>query len=1056
MAPASTSSSDWVFALTSTHGQTIERLECNFCRSQDEEQDATENSTTSNHSGAAAATATGPPETASLLSTTKGSSWTLQSPYWSLTSSILMQITYRPAWQGIPGYTRLPLARDCARRALFQCGSSSSSARPVEFSLLTFTTEDVVRMERLDDLLIRGIEGSCTALRLCLANKSMGGGSSLDMPAKLHAELTKQCRLPEHLTHNWDRLREESADTLGTSDYTDGPTITFAMPSQQSSDQSVPPLLWKVQMPPDPNVSLETITVLQGSLDASRGNAPTHLYVNGYQSWSFSGSIVKGSPQPQSALPDLYSGAFNQGGSPPPVAATEVHGDRNGVTTHSPGIPKSASPYQSDFFACITSDGHVPSTNETDLRRFPYRALDEGGGPALVMGWLSQHRQYGVVQTTKDLTSGIAMHVSFDNTLLKRGAETDWAYAELVPPHGYDEEPMVHYLHAVASHNVARPLQNGPILTGWCSWYHYYENITAANLRDNFHKLQGMNKKVPTNVAIVDDGYMTAWGDWHCLKPGKFPHGLKGVSDDIIACGMRPGLWMAPFGADKHSKLAKQHPDWIIRNDVGRIANSSNCGKFFYGLDATNPHVREYVHSCVRRAVRDWGFTVLKIDFLYAACLDGNGKYDLSISRAEAMHLALQTIRAAAGPDVYLIGCGCPIGPGIGYVDANRISADTGPTWYPAFPLPYWDNGTLPSVRAMVRNSISRAPVGHRWWHNDPDCLLLGNTTKLTDLEVASAASVVAMTCGMLLLSDDLTKVPLVRMRIASKIYPMTGASAVVLDLHSTNDGLPSLLRLWCTDRYQPIIRPEDLPVSQLTDHNHEATLLARHASFTGMANHVPSDRKRSCIHVAVGMGTWTMVSISNWTDKPAVVRVPHSCLLPPSPKGWREDLSQPAGPGPIYKHGLHVFSFWSGEYTWMPDPRTEEGQRFDLRKLMQVHETEIFHIKPVNPSMPEYLGSAIHFSCGYEVSSVEKTADQMAIQLRKTFYRLGHVYLYIPRPKVDEIDLLVGGKTATFEAFGNTPDAENPQRLIGRVIRFNVIVRGDGSPNDGEIVVKF
>jgi hypothetical protein len=264
----------------------------------------------------------------------------------------------------------------------------------------------------------------------------------------------------------------------------------------------------------------------------------------------------------------------------------------------------------------------------------------------------------------------------------------------------------------------------------------------------------------------------------------------------------------------------------------------------------------------------------------------------------------------------------------------------------------------------------------------------------------------------MLLLSDDLTKVPLVRMRIASKIYPMTGASAVVLDLHSTNDGLPSLLRLWCTDRYQPIIRPEDLPVSQLTDHNHEATLLARRASFSpGMANHVPSERKRS---------------------------------------------SQPAGPGPIYKHGLHVFSFWSGEYTWMPDPRTEEGKRFDLRKLMQVHETEIFHIKTVNPSMPEYLGSAIHFSCGYEVSSVEKTSDQISIQLRKTFYRLGHVYLYIPRPKVDEIELMVGGKKATFDAFGNTPDAENPQRLIGRVIRFNVIVRGDGSPNDGEIVVKF
>ena len=89
----------------------------------------------------------------------------------------------------------------------------------------------------------------------------------------------------------------------------------------------------------------------------------------------------------------------------------------------------------------------------------------------------------------------------------------------------------------------------------------------------------------------------------------------------------------------------------------------------------------------------------------------------------------------------------------------------------------------------MIRNSIARAPFGHRFWHNDPDCLMLGEHTRLTDEEVASAATVVAMTCGMLLLSDDLPKVKPKRMQIVSKIFPLTGVSAVVLDLHSTNDG---------------------------------------------------------------------------------------------------------------------------------------------------------------------------------------------------------------------------------------------------------------------------
>ncbi|KAI2489266.1 Melibiase [Fragilaria crotonensis] len=1011
-----------MFVLKSPQGEVIERLESNGQQSVGEmfPDDSA-------------------PETVSLLDSGGAPSWTLQSPHWTLTSKVLLQITYRPAWQAIPEYTRLSVTSDYARR--YCCDDNH---KPVDFSSIVYTTEDILRVEHLHELSIRGI-GPCKALRLYLKAQPMHIG---EVPARFHAELYKRCILEDHVTHGWDRL-EENADTLQNVDFP-GPIVTFAIPCKQTAEQSVPPLLWKVHLPKNSDVSLESITVLHGALNVAH-SAPTHIYINGYQSWSFSGSIVKGAPQPGSALFSVWSKAFNLGGSAPPVATTEVV-DEHQRRCAPPQLAKDS--YQSEFFACISADGHMPSSNELHLKRFPYHALDESGGPALVVGWLSQHRQYGIVQVNKNLNS-LAMHVSFDNTLLVKGVDTDWAYAEIVPPHGYDEEPMVHYLHAVASHNAARPLENGPILTGWCSWYHYYTEITAANLKDNFVVLQGMNNRVPTNVAIVDDGYMTAWGDWSSLKPNKFPGGLKGVADDIRACGMRPGLWLAPFAADKHSRIAKQHPDWIILNDEGRVANSAHCGKWFYGLDVTNPDVREYVYSCIRRAVRDWGFTVLKIDFLYAACLKGNGKYDLSISRAEAMTLALQTIRAAAGPNVFLIGCGCPIGPSIGYVDANRISADTGPTWVPTLPLPYWDNGTLPSLRAMLRNSISRAPLGHRWWHNDPDCLLLGKTTKLTDVEVASAASIVAMTCGMLLLSDDLPKVPMDRMRIVSKIYPMTGATATVLDLHSTNDGMPSLLRLWCTDRYQPVIRPEDLPIER--DHNHEATLLARQASFSvRSSSSIPSERRRNCIHVAEGMGTWTLLSISNWTNKAAVVRVPHSALLPPPAKGWRDGLPMTNDHGPIHRHGFHVFSFWSGDYAWMPDPRTEAGRQFDLRKLLQVHETELFHLKSVDPKLPEYLGSTIHFSGGYEVSKIEKSKDQIYVQFRKTLYRLGYVYIFIPKVKLDTVEVTAAGAKVAFETVGNTPDARNQTAVVGRVIRFEVIVRGDGSLQDGEFVVRF
>lgn len=547
------------------------------------------------------------------------------------------------------------------------------------------------------------------------------------------------------------------------------------------------------------------------------------------------------------------------------------------------------------------------------------------------------------------------------------------------------------------------------------------------------------------------------------MKPLQFPEGMATVSRDISDHGMRPGLWLAPFAADKHSKLAAQNPDWVIRNNAGQVANSSNCGKFFYGLDATNPSVRDYVHHCVSRAVDTWGFHVLKIDFLYAACLEGNGKYDLSMSRAEAMDLALKTIRSAAGSDAFLIGCGCPIASAIGFADAMRISADTGPTWYPPPPLPWWDNGTLPCLRSMIRNSITRAPFGHRWWHNDPDCLMFGEHTRLTTDEIASAASIVAMTCGMLLLSDDLPKVPESRTRIMSKIFPMTGASAIVLDLHSTNNGLPNLMRLWCTDRFNVLDQFRRSMSGSSTDDdfdpNEEATYFARKASFRlDETLPPPEERERSCIHVTQGLGTWTVLSVSNWHDKPAVVHVPPPALLP------APEVIADVGYGTF---GYHVFEFWSSRYSWMaPIPLDDEGGELgsasghdrSVNKLLGAHATEIFHIKPVTPDAAQYVGSDLHFSCGRELRSFRASRDHLELRLVSDYKRSGRVFVYVPRASTDNVRVTVRGAAGRWTAVGNTSkvgDNGSP-RLLGRVLAIPVVIRADGFSDDGHVHISF
>ncbi len=1000
--------------------------------------------------------------------------WRFQTPRGrSLQSKILLQLSYRPAWQGIPEYTSTLLRRQLGK-TMGCCGSCRGPDRDDPEQIWeVYSTKDIVDTKRRI-ITVRGM-GQCQAVSVYLKPVYQQDDDEDDAKAPSNFESSWKTHQQRMGKGTPDSTTQESWNRFTTTEDTMPPidnkhiVITFAVPMETEMKYD-PPLLWKVQLPPrygegsSSAIMLDTLTVFDGTIDLKE--PATHAYINGYQSWSFTGSIWKGEPQPKPAMPAVFSRAFNLGGTlpdhPSTILSSGSKSDLRSTSSHSKRNPPC---YQSDFFTCIT-------TGREQL-------TDEHGGPAFLCGWISQHEQLGIVAIGSDLTT-VSMHASHNAQFVGGVVQTDWAYGQLVSPQHYDEEPMVHFLHAAAAYNEARPLQNGPLLTGWCSWYHYYENISADNLRTNFGKLASMKNKVPTNVAVVDDGYMTAWGDWDSFKPTKFDD-MAVVSRDIRSHGMRSGIWLAPFACDKHSSLAKRHPEWIIRNDRGYPANSSNCGKFFFGLDATNPHVRQHVHESIRRAVHDWGFQVLKIDFLYAACLEGNGKYDMTMTRAQAMHLALQTIREAAGPDVFLIGCGCPIGAGIGYVDGMRISADTGPTWYPALPLPWWDHGTLPALRAMLRNSMSRAPFGHRWWHNDPDCLLLGDTTSLTNEEVASAASIVAMTCGMMLLSDDLTKVSIPRMRILTKIFPMTGVSATVLDLHTTNNqGMPSIMRLWCTDKYDLLenFRQSDLYRQSLEDldHNAEATYFGRSASFIFDAPMPhPNERKRSCISVARGLGTWTVISLSNWQDKPCVMEIPHVTIEAPPTSGWNTLAStvsstQESLKVDVENPGYHVFCFWSGKYNWvsLDDTKHDNGKPDEpvsaLRRQLGPHETEIFHIRPVTPGVPQYVGSDLHFSCGHEVLSFHVSpspSHKVEIQLKTDLNRVGHIFLFIPAVDTRHIQVTVGGKSpGRWTAVGNVPSPGGATigsfQCIGRILRIMVVVHGDKSEKDGLVEVEY
>ena len=56
-------------------------------------------------------------------------------------------------------------------------------------------------------------------------------------------------------------------------------------------------------------------------------------------------------------------------------------------------------------------------------------------------------------------------------------------------------------------------------------------------------------------------------GDWEVNKK-KIPGGLKSLSDAASTLNLRFGIWMEPEMVNANSKCFKEHPDWIIQDQL--------------------------------------------------------------------------------------------------------------------------------------------------------------------------------------------------------------------------------------------------------------------------------------------------------------------------------------------------------------------------------------------------------------------------------------------------------------------------------------------------------
>jgi alpha-galactosidase len=260
---------------------------------------------------------------------------------------------------------------------------------------------------------------------------------------------------------------------------------------------------------------------------------------------------------------------------------------------------------------------------------------------------------------------------------------------------------------------------------------------------------------------------------------------MKKIADAIHAKGYLAGIWLAPFNVQRVSKTAKEHPDWLIKDSNGKYVIGSGAWGGAYTLDMYNPEARAYIKNFFDVYLNDWGYDMVKLDFLYSEAAEPrNGK-----TRGQIMCEAMDFLRECVGENKLILGCGAPLGPTFGVVDACRISCDVDLKYTGKYYNRMALNNELPSAQNAINNSIFRRHLNQRVFCNDPDVFFLRNKNLTFTLEQKLLLGKINNMCGdVLFVSDNAGEYSAKEIEYLKKFFKKSECKILYAEYISDND----------------------------------------------------------------------------------------------------------------------------------------------------------------------------------------------------------------------------------------------------------------------------
>jgi hypothetical protein len=333
-------------------------------------------------------------------------------------------------------------------------------------------------------------------------------------------------------------------------------------------------------------------------------------------------------------------------------------------------------------------------------------------------------------------------------------------------------------------HNINLPAKNAPAV--YCTWYYH-----ARNYNENIFKndiLQFKKEHLPFDVFLIDACWgINRWGDFEANN--QFPSGMKWAAQQIKSVGYTPGIWTAPFLVDGETNLAKNHPEWLLKNSKGQEIIFHMLDRDHFILDPTHPGACEYLEEQYRKVSRNWGYKYLKFDFMRAVFNDNDQQfYDKTATSLEAYRKGLEAIHRGAGNDTYIWICGGHYGASLGIAKLQASGSDARANW----------DEQLPRYQQNIRRT---------WmadlWHVNSDAMLVRREKKNTVIdkftqgkftdEEAFTNTINQFICGNLInFTEDFSVLDKDRKMLYKHVIPSVNSTSKPVDIFNTN--IPELM----------------------------------------------------------------------------------------------------------------------------------------------------------------------------------------------------------------------------------------------------------------------